>query len=63
MLIQTADCAYMYKDLQLNMSRDAKKTAVWVSDQVHHKPVCTFKDNGKRLEISDLDGSRNELFM
>ena len=34
-----------------------EKTGLWGFDQVQHKPGCTIKEDGQRLEISDL-GSR-----
>ena len=32
-----------------------EKTNIVVSDQVRHKPGCTATEDGKRLEISDLE--------
>ena len=32
-----------------------EKTNILVSDLVRHKPGCTTTEDGKRLEISDLE--------
>ena len=32
-----------------------RKQVFGVSDQIHHKPGCTATEDGKRLEISDLE--------
>ena len=34
-----------------------------VSDQVRHKPGCTATEDGKKLEISDLDSSGIVLYI
>ena len=39
----------------LKMSLVLRKTVFRVSDQVRHKPGYTATEDGKRLEISDLD--------
>ena len=36
------------------MSLVVRKPVFGVSDQVRHKPGCTIKEDGYRLEISDL---------
>ena len=37
------------------MSQCIRKPALWGSDQVRHKPACTSTEDGKRLEILDLE--------
>ena len=32
-----------------------RKPTIWDSDQVSHKPCCTSTEDGKRLEILDLE--------
>ena len=34
-----------------------RKPTIWVSDQVWHKPACTVIEDGKRLEIVDLENT------
>ena len=41
--------------VELNMSLVVRKPVYGVSDLVRHKPGCTVMEDGKRLEISDLD--------
>ena len=36
------------------MSRDARKPVFGVSDHARYKPSCTSKEDGEKLEISDL---------
>ena len=45
------------KQAKHEMSLVVRKTVFRVSDQVKHKPDCTAKEDGYRLEISYL-GSR-----
>ena len=33
-----------------------RKLVFGVTDQVRHKPVCTATEDGKRLDISDVEG-------
>ena len=40
-----------------------EKTSIKVSDLVRHKPGCTAKEDGKRLEISDLESRGSILYM
>ena len=32
-----------------------RKPTIWDSDQVRHKPGCTVTEDGKMLEILDLE--------
>ena len=45
----------MNKTNEHNLSLVVRKPVFGVSDQVRHKPGCTTTEDGKRLEISDLD--------
>ena len=40
-----------------------RKPVFGVSDLVRHKPVCTAKEDGYRLEILDLESRGVVLFM
>ena len=44
-----------------NMSRDARKPVLGVSDQVLHKPAGTVTEAGYKLEISNL--KRREIVL
>ena len=44
----------------LHMSLVLRKPVFGVSDQVPHKPGCTAKEDGSRLEISYLESTINE---
>ena len=39
------------------MSLVVRKSVFGVSEQVRHKPGCTFTEDGERLEILDLESS------
>ena len=43
------------------MSRIARKPVFGVSDQVRHKLGCTVTEDGKRLEISDLESRFDQV--
>ena len=43
---------------KFNISLVARKPIFGVSDLVRHKPGCAAKENGLRLEISDLESRR-----
>ena len=40
---------------QLSFEPRHEKTNILVSELVRHKPCCTATEDGKRLEISDLE--------
>ena len=46
--IETSYC------LGSQVSHVMRKRVLGASDQVRHKPGCTAKEDGQRLEISDL---------
>ena len=52
-MIKEANSLILY--MNRNMSLIVRKPVFGVSDQVRHKPGCTATEDGKRLEISDLE--------
>ena len=46
-----------------NIKNELLKCVLEVSDQVLHNSGCTTKEDGKRLEILDLESSGNVLSM
>ena len=49
--------SYLICSTEVDMSLVMRKPVFGVSDQVRHKPGCTFTEDGERLEVSDI-GSR-----
>ena len=55
--------ACVYQILCYQMIHVMTKSVLGVSDHVRHKPGCTATEDGKRLEIWDLQRRGNVLSM